>query len=306
MTYQNAFKAGVCSIAAAGLFGSSVPISAKEPGPLRLAPSSKWNLHAADDSCRLLRTFGEGNDKVAFYLERFEPGRSFSMMVAGRPFRSISARNYADVRFGDAQQPIELKFMPGSLPEFDPALIFQSTRFDAKQVKEEQADGPELLGGGKPDRFSPDDEAAITTISINRAGLKEVVLETGSLGAPMAAMRKCTFDLLVSWGVDVEKHRNLARRAKPIVPPQEWIKSSDYPKGLLRQGYQGIVDFRMSVDASGAATACHIQKSTRPEEFDKIVCDAMMRRARFEPAITKDGEAIASYWRTSVRFQIGR
>ena len=307
MTYKRAFKAGVCSIAAAGLFGSSVPISAKGPVPLRLAPSSKWNLHVADDSCRLLRTFGEGKNKVAFYLERFEPGQSFSMLVAGSPFRSISSRNYADVRFGDAQQPVEVKFMPGSLADYDPALIFRSTRFGAGQSEENESETSEDSNSGRATtkRFRPEQEAAIDYISVNRAGMKEVVLETGSMGAPMAAMRQCTDNLLTTWGIDIDKHRSLASRPKPLTPPQSWLKSSDYPKGLVRQGVQGIVNFRLSVDPTGTPTACHIQQSTRPVEFDKTVCDLLMRRARFEPAVTKNGEAIASYWRNTVVFTVG-
>ena len=307
MTYQNAFKAGVCCIAAAGLFGSSLSNSAKEQEPLRLAPSSKWNLHAADDSCRLLRSFGEGKDKVAFFLERFEPGHSFSMLVAGRPFRSISSRDYANVRFGDAQQPVEVKFMPGSLTDYDPALIFRSTWFGAQQVEdgENEADDDGMPDSAMIKRFQPEEEAAIEYISVNRAGMKEVVLETGSMGAPMAAMRLCTDNLLKTWGIDIDKHRSLASEPKPLSPPQSWLKSSDYPSGLLRKGVQGIVNFRLSVDPTGTPTACHIQQSTRPVEFDKTVCDLLMRRARFEPAVTKNGEAIASYWRNTVVFTVG-
>jgi hypothetical protein len=38
------------------------PLSAKAPPtPLTLEPSSPWNMHYADDSCRLLRSFGKGD-----------------------------------------------------------------------------------------------------------------------------------------------------------------------------------------------------------------------------------------------------
>ena len=38
--------------------------------------------------------------------------------------------------------------------------------------------------------------------------------------------------------------------------------------------------------------------------FDDAVCAAMMKRARFDPALDKDAKPIKSYWRTSVRFQM--
>jgi TonB family protein len=303
MTFQTMLKAGVCASAVSGLFVSCT-LAAREAEPLRLAPSSKWNLHEAEDSCRLLRTFGEGNDKVAFYIERFEPGDEFSMLVAGRPFRSISSRSYAMVRFGDAQPPTSVDFLPGSLPEFEPALIFSSTWFGSQRIDGKETSKASPDGGIISGDFSPEAEAAITYISVNRAGFKDVILETGSMGAPMAAMRKCTEGLLTAWGIDVEKHRNLAVRARPLESPQNWMRSADYPDDMLSKGYQGIVNFRMSIDANGSPAECHIQNSTQPQEFDQAVCASMMRNARFEPARTKEGEQIASYWRETVRFVI--
>jgi len=41
---------------------SSYAQSAK--GPLQLKQSSPWNVDYADDRCRLMRQFGEGDDKV--------------------------------------------------------------------------------------------------------------------------------------------------------------------------------------------------------------------------------------------------
>ena len=56
----------------------------------------------------------------------------------------------------------------------------------------------------------------------------------------------------------------------------------------------------------GKPSACHIQQSASPPEFSKAVCDAMMRRAHFEPALDKDGKPVASYYRSSVIFLMGR
>ncbi len=304
MSIERILTAGLFFIAAFGLFVGGA--QAQDDDALRLKPSSKWVMHHADDSCRLMRIFGEGKNKVAFYIERYEPGDYFVMLAAGRPFKSVSRSEHAFVRFGETHQETRLNFAPGSLADYEPAMIFQSTWFDARSVDGKPARKP----GDRRDIFSqtyaPEAETAIDWISIRRPRKEAVVLETGSMGSPMEAMRHCTDQLLTGWGIDLEKHRNLAQAVKPTGSPGDWVRASDYPSQLLRAGQQGIVRFRLSVGADGVPTDCHIQQSTRPEGFDRAVCAALMRKARFEPARTKSSEAIASYWRSTVRFAIRR
>lgn len=288
-----------------GLFVSSAAAENKNEDALRLAPSSNWNLNYADDSCRIVRSFGDGDQKVIFYIEKYEPGDAFTMLAAGTPFKT--RRGHAYVQFGAHEAEQKRDMLLGNLGDLEPALIFSTMRF-AKSIKNDQAahdpsdSDPDTFG----QQMSVDREAAIEWVRIRPAGRDPVYLETGSLGEPMAAMRTCTGDLLTRWGIDLEKHRKLASMPKQIGSPGRWIKPSDYPTNLLRKGNQGLVKFRLSIDDTGKPTQCHIQQSTRPEGFDIAVCESLMTRARFEPARTKDGEAIASYWRNTVRFEIPR
>jgi TonB family protein len=64
------------------------------------------------------------------------------------------------------------------------------------------------------------------------------------------------------------------------------------------------VHFRLSVDARGKVSDCHIQRSTRPEGFDEAVCEVLMHRARFKPALDAEGKPMASYYINTVRFII--
>lgn len=52
---------------------------------VRLRPVEPWNLHYADDSCRMARTFGTGKHQVILVLDRFEPSDWFRMMFVGKP-----------------------------------------------------------------------------------------------------------------------------------------------------------------------------------------------------------------------------
>jgi TonB family protein len=122
---------------------------------------------------------------------------------------------------------------------------------------------------------------------------------------PMAALRKCTDELVEHWGLDAEAQRHLTRKAAPASDPGTWISSEEYPSNLLARGVQGLVQFRMIVNAEGHPTSCTIQQSTRPVEFDETVCRVLMRRARFDPALDAQGKPITSYWRSTVHFMIG-
>jgi hypothetical protein len=120
----------------------------------------------------------------------------------------------------------------------------------------------------------------------------------------MESLDKCIDELLTHWGIDVEKHKNLKRSPVPAQNPGRWIYSSDYPMDMLQIGQPALVEFRLSVSEDGKPTACHIQATTRPKEFDDAVCKSLLRRAAFEPALDSEGKPIASYWRSRVRFQI--
>lgn len=309
-----AFRISASVVAAVTLACShNIAFAKDDEAPLVLEPSSHWNLDYADDSCRLARIFGEGDDKVAFYIERYEPGDRFFLMVAGEPLNG-STRANAKFSFGPNGKEREGTGEMGAFGAYAPAL-FESNMalmplsddnedynalksFDAEEI----AADTDVLG----QELSSAQEASIEWLDIQRRSKRAVRLALGSMGEPMNAMRTCSQQLLTDWGIDVDAHKGLTRRVTPTRNPGRWMSPSDYPTGLLRKGMQGLVQVRISVGTDGKPTQCHIQKSTRPQGFDDAVCDALMRKARFDPALDKDGKPLASYWRTSVRFDIPR
>lgn len=306
MTSNNKVKAGICILAGSGLFASMASARDTDGDALRLKPVTAWQMHYADDSCRIGRIFGEGEQRVMFYLDRTGPSSSFTMVAAGRPLNGSKRSQFAYVRFGERRGERKMPVSLGRQGKLEPALIFGSTEFSPADTDDAlgKPDGTNLAV--QRDAIRSAIEADIGWISFRRAARKAVRLETGSLGKPMAAMRACTDELLTHWGIDLEKHKNLKQSVKPANSRQTWVTPRDYPTHLIAKGQQGNVHFRLSVDAQGKPSACHIQQSTRPQEFDDVVCKRLMQRARFTPAITEDGEAIASYYRSTVRFRIPR
>ncbi|QYU69666.1 hypothetical protein J4558_05890 [Leptolyngbya sp. 15MV] len=219
---------------AAALFVSP---AAAQDATLVLQPSTNWQLDYADDSCRLARQFGEGEDRVAFYIERYQPGDSFFLLVAGKPLRARNPHAKGVIRFGpDGAEATH--WQTGQLGEFDPALLVNSmwVRYIPRDPDAPRA---KLPIDAVRNSLDPATEAAITWLEVKRGSDRVVRLALGSMGEPLAAMRSCTDDLLKHWGVDIEAHRSLSRAVTPKSDPTRWVRTSDYPPDLAGSGEQG-------------------------------------------------------------------
>src|SRR5690242_14834080 len=56
---------------------------------MHLAPSTPWVVDYGDNSCRLIRRFGQGKDLVIFALESEAPG-AVDMLISGKPLETSS------------------------------------------------------------------------------------------------------------------------------------------------------------------------------------------------------------------------
>lgn len=285
----------------------SQPVAAQKQ-PLTLNPSSKWIASYDEDSCRLIRQFGSGNDSVVAIFDRFGPNDRFQLTLAGKPVKARSESRPARLKFGPIEEQQDVDFFTGSLGEDKPALIFQSSlRIAAINEAEQKAFKKwDKNSDYQLPPISAERKAAVTYLSIGRPLRKPIELQLGSMEKPFAALSTCIDELMTHWGIDIEKHKNLSRTARPDSNPGNWVNAYDYPTNMLRQGQPAVVQFRVDIDDKGEVTGCHIQKTTRPKEFDDAVCKSLMKRARFLPALDAEGQPIASYWRSTVRFQIPR
>ncbi len=278
-------------------------LHAASPPSEILTPSSAWNVNYGDDACRLARMFGTGDATTVVVFDQFAPGPSFKLTLGGKRFRYVSNGGKASVRFGPDEGVQTRDYFTGNYSKDLPALILRGDlRMDNAPGRTGKA---RALSGDDAPPLSPARVAAVNQLVIGRPLSRPVTFALGSMRAPMAALGKCLDDLLTNWGIDVARHATLSRRAMPTGNPASWIVNSDYPISAVFRGAQGIVNFRLSIGADGRPTGCHIQQSSRPPEFDTTVCKAMMRRAHFTPALDKDGQPLASYFRGTVVFRTG-
>lgn len=263
---------------------------------LVLEPSSPWSMDYAEDSCRLARIFGTGDQSVFFYIERFAPSTEQFVVVAGKPL-SRYEKKPVGLRFSPDAPLRESTIFWGTHGSFAPAVIAPTVDLVEKPAGEPSTDSLFAV-------VSPEREKSINAFEVMTGKNVAVRLNVGSMGAAFEAMRKCTDELVTHWGLDVEVHRTLTSRAIPRTSPGKWVTNDDYPSEALRKGAQGVVPFRLIVGADGVPTDCLVQRPTEPANFNEIACKLLMKRARFEPALDSTGKPVKSYYSSTFSFII--
>ena len=270
------------------------PAQAKASAPETLTRTGKWVVNYDRDACHLLAQFGTDKDILVMRLTRYEPGEAFHLSLYGRKLASDAPRIDADVDFGLRGTPVRMGALTGQVGEV-PLLLFGSTRLDGWERSKPEETGPTL---------SPQQEGAVSGVTVKIQRKKPFRLEFGSLAKPMEQLRTCQADLLKSWGYDPVVQTTLTKPARPANAPTTWLKAADYPGGARETGQNGIVQFRLDVDAAGNISGCHVLARTNPDVFADATCRAVTRRARLSPALDANGKPVRSFYVQSVRWQM--
>jgi TonB family protein len=257
-----------------------------EKPPETLTRTGKWLVDYDRDACHLAAQFGEGKPAVVAQFTRYEPGDRFDLALIGNRFSMSEPKVEGKVDFGIAAEPVEVYGLHGNVGKMR-AVFLRGLRFDGWQSQEPF---------DMPARAAPEQEARITGATIDLRGKRPFRLEFGSLAKPLAQMRLCMDNLVKSWGYDPAQQAAALRPVSAITPPGRWLNSNDYPMNAVRNGHNGLVQFRLDVDPEGKVVGCFILSRTSPDDFADITCRAMTRRARLQPALDAQGKPMRSYY----------
>jgi len=83
-----------------------------------------------------------------------------------------------------------------------------------------------------------------------------------------------------------------ARKARPHAG--SWQSDDDYPTDAFRNRQYGTVKYRLTIDATGKPTACHLMGSSGYSSLDEKTCPLIRNATRFDPARDDAGKDIAS------------
>jgi hypothetical protein len=274
--------------------------------PLVQEPSSAWQMDYGEDNCTLIRSFGEGKATTIFAMAMYAPDDSPAIKVMRdenlQRRGSYRVQFAPDADFTEIEYPVRANFGE----TFEGVILSLSLR-PFEEIKKTRKLAQEATHGyfEEPDWDEAERDArekAITEFWIKDLFRDELHLKLGSMHQPMEAMRACLDELVGHWGIDAEVQRTLSRAPMPVNSPGEWVQPTDYPIGMLHSGYQGVVHFRLIIDAEGKPTKCIVQEASNPDDFGDVSCKALMRKAKFIPALDAAGNPVTSYWSNSVRF----
>jgi hypothetical protein len=292
----------------------SLPLLSAASSPVRLPPSSPWNVDYADNSCRLIRVFGEGNSRTVLEIMGSAPG-DLDMLATGRPLYTRAQRVKA--RF----IPVGVKTFDGEMFETSktrqPATIWSRVRLLPDGLYDAiEAEGKKRDQRSRPPAQSLAEQAALkahrwafadaaTALEIENRRGRPVILETGSMGKPIRRFDECLRDSLADWGVDPALDEKIVRRVWSA-RASLGIANKDYPTGMLDTWQQADVSIRLLVDATGRVTKCTATSQFEETGFNAATCDIVTRRARLEPAELADGTKVPSYYAARIKFRLER
>lgn len=291
---------------------AAAPLLIGASEPLRLKPSSKWVVDYAENSCRLARTFGEGDNLVLLNFESEAPGM-VDMFVMGKPLNS--GKEEVSGKF----LPVQKKPMTGQTAQSPKGGVVLWSRVfllpDDVMAKFEKRGRDREYGLGirppptdlaeKTEEKTKRQEfaAQATELEVRVHSRRPLILETGSLGDAIKAFDECSRYSLKAWGVDPDLEDKIAKR--PWSPNmRQWFTANDYPPSMAVQGEQSDVKVRLLVDATGKVTKCTSLSHFKEKSFEQVVCDKFMKRAHFEPAELADGTKVPSYYVNHIIFRM--
>jgi len=294
---------------------TAVSSAANAAETIHLAPSGPWAVDYAENSCRLIRHFGQGDDATILGFESEAPG-SLDMMIVSKRVETSAEQTWA--RF----LPLQSKLTEGMAARSTdkkavPVLLFSNVELltdEGRAAQEKRQAERKAHPRSRPPAVSLAEQAqrkaerqafaaGTNAIELYPSRNHPVILDTGSLGEPVKAFDQCSRDSLRDWGVDPDVEDKIVR---PVWAPNPagWFDSADYPRRLAMAGEESVVKVRVLVDATGRVTKCTSLSHFEAPEFNKITCDKFTSRARFEPAELADGTKVPSYFVVNVVFRL--
>lgn len=272
----------------------SNPVNAQEL--VRLAPATPWALDYAKDSCRLVRTFGTGEQEVTVGLTSYASGAMFQLSAVGNLTRPVSTADTITIALGELE-----KFKVGFLKvDFGgrPGLLITNPI----SVGTPPPAAIEQMRRSLPvDSYSdPAVEAQVKTIGFIDGFQQEFEIETGSLRAPLKALKDCTVELVSHWDIDHAAHQGLTKGPTPQSGPEPWLQWSAYPREMRQPT---MINFRLIVDTEGKVADCLVADAEEGSEFARVTCELLREKASFTPALDANGQPVRSYYVSWTEFR---
>ena len=286
-------------IAPLALILAAQPALAAERPPIQLPRVTNWEINYDEDACHLMTEFRDDTQRVLFKMTKTGLGNVFDLTLIGPQFAN-----------NDLYLPVEVKFGSGK-PSNTQGLSAVTASEKIPLIIISQLQLGDWIASGKDSKvewyreLTPEQEAAVKFVEVKPGRYDTIQLKTGSMSAPMKAMRECTDNLIRYWGYDPAQLKSLSSWPRPLNNPQNWLTTPDYPSASLDRFLSGKLKFRLDVSEDGRVQGCRILNRNNRDEFAITTCKLVKKRARFDPARDSQGEPTKAYYINSVIWLAG-
>jgi TonB family protein len=140
------------------------------------------------------------------------------------------------------------------------------------------------------------------SLSISAMGEFNETFQLASIEPLMKVMDSCVADLRKIWNVDVAGGTSL--QSLPTGSLQGLFRGNDYPGIAISRMKGGSVSFVLLINEQGRVADCTVVRTSGVAALDAQSCAVVTERARFQPAIGKDGKPAKATFRQIITWRI--
>jgi TonB family protein len=261
------------SVASAQFTPAPPPMAPPSMPGNALQPTSKWLGNYGDNSCEMVRDFGEATKPMELVVRPLTGADNwqFELRYNGVAPKLTSGSARLGMYTSSSAKSAVGSYVDAALSpddHFDRAMMFEIPR---RQLAD--------LGSAE----------VITFVY----GTRHTSLAPGLLSAVTAELKRCEDDLVESWGYDPKVMNGLKSPPMPI-SPELWFASKDWPAKESKES--GPARIRFTVGADGSVSKCALVATSGSKSFDDKACQTISAKARFKPAIDANGQPVATLY----------
>ena len=269
------------SVALAALIGWATSVGAANPYPNvgNWLPTGPFKLSPAKNRCIAASTFTNEGRKLTVALEARPAGQSYEIRLYVRGI----LRRWDDGKFKLGATKLESDVVVARPGNQAGTIIYR-------------------LGANRAELNSAGESPDLTMREISGPG----AISISGLGSAVQLVDACAADLLERWGYSNEMHRGLATFPKAKKDWASYVSSHDYPLAAIRSVAGGETHALIDVGPDGSGRNCRIIQSSGNDELDRMSCNVVTERARYDPGQTAKGEPVGSPLYLVFRWEIPR
>jgi TonB family protein len=262
---QHAMGTSIALAAAAAAAALAFQTADSNKPPLE--PSGPWTAEVSEGLCLVGRNYGPNQQQPTLGFRQAPNAEDFEIGIWLNDTSKKGAYGMAQLRL-DKGEPINAEYRGGPVAIKDLRLIWIATK------------RPQL------------DALPAASVMKVTAGAFHAAFNLRNVTGALKALADCERSMLVGWGMNPAILASIQTRPRGNFV--SFFSTNDYPIDAINMRKQGTTAVRFLVTTEGKVTDCRTVASSGSPLLDARTCQIITKRAKLEPAKTKDGAPVAS------------